>query len=569
MAETPFRVSSMCFNGGDVVDVGDADIVVLVGPNNTGKSRTLAELHARLSMQPGQRKGLGFFVLDDLRIEAELDAEELTAWLRRTRYSWVEPSDGNERVRTFSGGEMLALHVPQFWSSASETAQIGQLAGHLVRGLWCAERLNYLGSPSRLDPLAHPDHPVQWLVQDAEKLETFREAFRVAFNQNVVVDGWGTNIRLRISPDSVQSDFVATTTDGLPNRDVMERLGALPVIEEQSDGVRSFAGMVLTLLTTPYPLILLDEPEAFLHPPQARLLGRYLGDLQRDGQLFVSTHSLDILLGLIQSRPEGVLIIRLTREEGKTYAKTLPPSDLARLWRDPLLRFSRALDGIFHRGVVVCEGDTDSQFYSAVADELGTPSGRDVMFTYAGSKQRIPLITKALLALAVPVVAVVDFDALNDEQTLRNLVEGLGADFNDEMRRLRKIVDAHLRQGTTTPSASAALQEISVILEVDAVLTADKVTAVKDVLAPQTGWRAAKKSGASVVPPGDSTVALERLLALLAGAGLFVVPHGAVESFVRAVPGKGPRWVVDVVEGGHLDEAREARQFVASLLERF
>jgi hypothetical protein len=38
---SPFRVTQLTFNGGVSVDTSEADIVVIVGPNNTGNSRTV------------------------------------------------------------------------------------------------------------------------------------------------------------------------------------------------------------------------------------------------------------------------------------------------------------------------------------------------------------------------------------------------------------------------------------------------------------------------------------------------------------------------------------------------
>ena len=38
----------------------------------------------------------------------------------------------------------------------------------------------------------------------------------------------------------------------------------------------SFMGLMVAVITANFPLIIVDEPEAFLHPPQARLLGRKL-----------------------------------------------------------------------------------------------------------------------------------------------------------------------------------------------------------------------------------------------------------------------------------------------------
>jgi len=47
---------------------------------------------------------------------------------------------------------------------------------------------------------------------------------------------------------------------------------ALPQVQEQGDDVKSFVGMLLAITATEYPLLLIDEPETFLHPPQAYLL---------------------------------------------------------------------------------------------------------------------------------------------------------------------------------------------------------------------------------------------------------------------------------------------------------
>jgi len=568
---SPFRVTQLTFNSGVSVDTSEADIVVIVGPNNTGKSQTLQQMTQHLSMGPGQPAPTNqFFVLSDMTIEQAMNSGELQAWLIERRYTWNDESY-QMRFRTANIGELYLNQVGGQWDGGGQGGRLAGLSQHLVRGLWCGDRLSYLGSPGRLSPGEHPQHPVHWLVRDQALMASFREAFRNAFGMNIIVDAWGTSYQLRLSPDEVQSDFKTTTEDGMPDQSVVERLSALPLIETQSDGVRSFAGIILTLLTAQFPLVLLDEPEAFLHPPQARMLGRYLSDVQRDGQLFVATHSLDVLLGLIESKPERVLILRLTRESGITTSETLPSGQLSKLWNDPFLRFSRSLDGLFHDGVVVCEGDTDSQFYSAIAAQggpHGVTGGRDVMFTYAGSKDRIPMITNALRAVGVPVRAIVDFDALNSETTLRSLVEGVGGEYTGDMERDRRLVDTHIRGSMPRLKVGPALESVGTILGDDpnAEVTARQLKDIRSELNPETGWRAAKKSGRAAVPAGDATNALDRLLAQLKSLGVFVVPSGAVESFVKAVGGRGPRWAVEVAAGGQIEKAAEAQEFVGEVL---
>jgi hypothetical protein len=278
-----------------------------------------------------------------------------------------------------------------------------------------------------------------------------------------------------------------------------------------------------------------------------------------------------------------VKVIRLTRSNEQTFASSLEPEMVASLWRDPLLRFSRAFDALFHEAVVTCEGDSDTQFYSTVAaardldgartkavdDEVRAevPSN-DVMFTYAGSKNRLALVAKSLTAIGVPARVIADFDVLNSRDILRGIVEALGGDYTEELERLRAQIDAGLRGnaaplrvGLVRAAVDAALGD-----EDEAEVDRSTVQAIRDALEPSGGWAAAKKSGTAAVPPGQATQAVNDLLGDLRKIGLFVVESGAVESFVKVVPNKGSRWVVEVIEGDHIKDAHEAVDFIGGVL---
>jgi hypothetical protein len=564
---SPVRVTELKFNGGQGVLTEGADIVVLVGPNNSGKTRSLVEMQARLALSPGQVEPPNFsFALEALKVQHAMSGSDFVSWLKAHRRLYQDPVYHDERVRSIGGSELALSQIPQQWQTGDD--RLGFMAPHLVRGLWCGERLGYLGAPGRLEAGAHPDQPIQAVVTQSRLIRAFRKLIREAFEMNVIVDAWGSQIRLRVGRSQVQDDFTVSSQDGLPDPEVVGRLSAVPLLESQSDGVRSFAGVLLTLLAGDYPVVLIDEPEAFLHPPQARLLGRSLARQLQQGQLFVATHSVDVLLGLLDTPAARILVLRLTRAEERTAAQALAPDQLAGLWGDPLVRFSRVLDGLFHHAVVVCEGVTDCQFYASIASEHSLYGGLDVMFTFAGSKQRIPVVTRALGALGVPVRAVVDFDALRDANELRSLVEGVGGRYEDSMERDRRILDAHLRGSEPIVKCGAVSIRINSVLggDPDQEMTAGIVGEIERALRPETGWRAAKRVGRAAVPHGEGTAAVDRLLAALHATGVFVVPSGAVESFVPAVGREGPRWVVEVVEGGHVGKARDARDFVLGVL---
>ena len=316
------------------------------------------------------------------------------------------------------------------------------------------------------------------------------------------------------------------------------------------------------------------------------LLGEYLGKLRRDGQLIIATHSLDILLGLLQQTNAQVLVVRLSRDGDTTNGLTMDPESVRSLWRDPLLRFSRALDGIFHEGVVLCEGDTDSQFYSAVSYYLSTNTqsgdvdpeaeGRphftanpfDLMFGNAGGKHRIPMVARGLHAVHVPVQCIVDFDVLNDSGVIGRIVESLGFEYSDEMERLRKLVDAGVRGHGLALTLALARQKVSEALNGpdETLVTRAVMAAVERAMEPAAGWFAAKRIGRGAVPSGDATVALDGLLGLLKQCGVNVVHRGAVESWVTAVGNHSTAWVAEVLERNLVPSALEAQSFVTAVV---
>lgn len=341
----PFRISSLTFNDDSRIDIGDARIVVLVGPNNSGKTRALQEMEHFLKQVTVAPDAL--FALRGMTINKPMTGADLTRWFRNNRTLWPDPNvPQRQMVGGYGTGDFPLDQVFMNWHQ--DQIYLGALAPFLLRTLWCGERLSYLGAASRPEPGAVPNHPLQFLLRNQSMLNAYRDAFWNAFGMHVIIDAWGNSIRMRLSRDSTQDDYKAISNSGLPDPDVVRRLSRLPFIETQSDGVRSFSGILLTLMTGQYPLVLVDEPEAFLHPPQARLLGKYLGQLHLEGQVFVATHSLDVLLGLLQTHPEDVLVVRLTRKSETTSPHILPPSRLAAIWRDPLLRFSRALASMIH-----------------------------------------------------------------------------------------------------------------------------------------------------------------------------------------------------------------------------
>lgn len=336
--------------------------------------------------------------------------------------------------------------------------------------------------------------------------------------------------------------------------------------------MRSFAGLLLATSVAKESILLIDEPEAFLHPPQARLLGESLvHDRKWARQIFIATHSSDIIRGILNAESPNVRVIRIVRNKDNNIVRHLDNTKINELWRDSLLRYSNILDGLFHEKVIICESDSDCRFYSAVLDAIIESTHQltkrpDIMFTHCGGKQRISTVIKSLKEVDVPVIAVVDFDIFSDEDPLRSIVQSLGAEW-DDFRTYWSLVKKEVDQKNPDISAQEVKEKILAIFD-DPLQTTikQKRKKIQKILKKTTAWSHAKTVGKSFVPSGQASRACETLLNNLRDIGLFVVEVGELEGFARQVGGHGPKWVNEVLSLSLKDDPslQTARDFVSS-----
>jgi len=338
--------------------------------------------------------------------------------------------------------------------------------------------------------------------------------------------------------------------------------------------MRSFAGIVLDTFTSNYTITLIDEPEAFLHPPQARLLGKMLAkNNPNKRQLFISTHSEDFLKGLIDSDNENVKIIRINRNADVNHMNMLDNNEIKILWKDPILRYSNILSGLFHSKVVICESDTDCRFYQAVMNSRHDGENDispDILFTHCGGKQRLKAIIVALKSLGVKIVVIADIDVLNDKTIFKDIVDSLSISWS-ELESKWKVIDEYVksqRPQLDTDDIKTQIQET-----LGAVLTnpfpKEATEKIKKILKHSTAWSKIKEVGKNFFT-GDSYNKYNEIDSICITHGFFIVPVGELEFFYRPNSNHGTRWVNEVLEAVNLkedSELNEAREFVKKIIE--
>src|SRR6266540_2981366 len=247
----------------------------------------------------------------------------------------------------------------------------------------------------------------------------------------------GSAVGLRVGAKPVPSDV-----DAAYSREYLQQVSALPLLDSQGDGMRSFAGALLHAMIADWFVVMIDEPEAFLHPPQANLLERMLVETKPAGrQLFLATHSSDVVRGVLDAKGPPVTLVRLDRRGNTNHAKQLMPQDVTKLWSDPLLRFSNVLDGLFHQLVVVCEADADCRFFSAIREAAGDRR-TDTLFVPSFGKHRLHVVCQSLRSVGVETRAVADIDVLREEEECKRLFESLGGSWDDVKREWKIVASA-------------------------------------------------------------------------------------------------------------------------------
>ncbi len=559
-----YGLSSVEFSGGSKTLLPTKGITLFVGPNNVGKSRCLRELAARV----GGADVTEFIVTRSIEEQRDGTGDEFYEWLA-ARYRILTQQSGNQSLVGIGvgiGTGPIKPFAANLWGTRPGLQALGlTVASHLVTG----QRLSDADPAPAYDAVeGHATEALHALYVDEALEARLSTSFRRAFAQDLVVDRLGgAKIALRCGqrPDP-------KVLGGELSMAFARAVRSLSLLHEQGDGMRSYVACLLHTDVRERPIVLIDEPEAFLHPPQARVLAHHLARaaVEHDRQVIVATHSSDIVRGALDGGVD-VSVVRLTRRDGTNFADQLDAKSVRTVWEDPLLRASNLLDALFHTRLILCEGDGDCRFYNAVLEGICDEAKQtrpDIMFAHTSGKDRLPTAVRAMRALAVPVSVIADVDVLRAEHPLRSIWEGLGGAW-EEVFDLRRRVHAAVEATAKKPGREYFRERVLQIVDssTDATIDDDVLERVRSLLRSEGGWQAVKRGGLDAIPKGDARRDADALLRILAGRGLHVVPVGELEGFAPHLGSHGPAWVakalaLDLVRGV---ETARARDFVRSL----
>lgn len=497
-------------------------ITVFVGPNNSGKSRVLIEIENYCRRTMGQPNDL---VLGQLELDP-YTKEEIEIEISKIEQT---PNLGeNLNAGNVILGKLNAQNNSMFRSQVDKQGLINEAQnpnarqGHFSTFLNIytvrldgTNRLNLLNEQPAGDLQTTPANHLAHLFVDNDLRAKVRRIIYDAFEKYFVIDPTNVGqLRVRLS-DKAPAD--EREEKGWDQRAIEFHSKAVEA-KDASDGVKAFTGIISTILAGDPKVALIDEPEAFLHPALSEKLGKEVASALNGSRkrLFVSTHSSSFLMGCIQSG-SPLNIVRLTYNYNTPTARILPQDKILPLMRNPLLRSTGVLNGLFYESVIVTESDSDRAFYQEINERLlSFNDSRGVsscLFLNAQNKQTVWDIVKPLRELGIPALGIVDIDVLKEGGLV-----------------------------WSKPLIGAFIPEIS-----HQPLHTQRQTILK---AFTDSGRDMKRDGGVSILNGGEKEACENMFEQLLEYGVLIVPGGELESWVQEVgaTGHGSKWLIDAFE---------------------
>ncbi|MGV0405700.1 ATP-dependent nuclease [Corynebacterium marquesiae] len=547
--------------GEENISLKAGTVTALVGPNNSGKSHFLDQLEAQIagvdSTFSKKNEGLITKVEFQWQGRSHLSEEICASWasenLTLGRSGWYEAnvpehfSSHLTALNSFIGLE----EVQTIFSGASS---LGCLVGYFVRRDGPLNRVQ----ESHLKDLKE-DSLAKRVWHDKAALRKVTEYFHEVFGEPLSVYdiGEGT-IGYKLAPTSKNMPRIGESYSSFQRAE----MDGHPKAWQQGLGMQSVLGILLGLFADHRPIVLLDEPEAFLHPPQAHRLGKILRKVaeQEGRQIFCATHDKNLLSGLASGEKETLSIIRLQRtvdsnSKAKYSFSPIPATFNEDIRNRSRVRHTHLLDGLFSDAVIIVENEKDAYFFSEALDSLPEklsfgfqPSS--ICFVGVGGKNNLPSTFELLRSLRAPTVIIADADFIVSEK-----LDHSGGPFSKVLKETCARDEDDL---------------ISLRNEIEEFILSEEKSELQGVPADEYEGRRNKLLNNKLKklhlnPPLLTKV--QQLNEKLMGIPLCLVPGGQLEDLEPNISGHGTDWVRKAINKRAF-ENEATKSFMGTVLEK-
>lgn len=551
-------IKEITFNDGNKWKFNKDDIVLLVGPNNVGKSRTLKDLREDLN----DTSKIKVLVKEVTYETTGFSEEQLRDYFER---NYVKDSHGSYDV-------MIEENVYHSFNDFNFTNILDekQFYKALFSFLSTENRLG-LTRPIKFNSIVDNQNLniMRKLDIDSESISKLNQALDSGFQKSVEVhedylDGNMTK-KYKIG-ESIEICNVIKSN----KRDNLNKLKQFEDLHNQGDGIRNAVAVLASIIVNEHSLFLIDEPETFLHPPQARVLGKNIVRLSEGKQLFISTHNIDFIRGVLEEASSRVKIIKIDRYDNNNTFNLVNNDSISNISSDKNLKYTNILNGLFYNQVVLCENESDCKFYSAILEYEDLTTYQNTLFCAVGGKEQFKKIVPLLKELNIEYKIIADIDLISNTDSLKQLLNSIESQCYKRIEKQHKqfLENFEREMNSQVKTQERIKTEINETFDADIYMSPKVAERIKTILRDISSLKLLKSGGKNIIPQGDCMALFNEIKEFLIDYNIFILECGEIERFVPEVSGHGNTWVEKVFTNYadiSTDVYDEARKFIRTV----
>ncbi len=529
-------IKKIKFNDNTEIELSNDDIVVFVGANNVGKSRALKDIKNDI-LESSSKK----VIVDEIEYQ-DTNFEEINMMNYFKNNFELGPN-----------GYDIAVDVNYTYNYNEHNFQnVKSGDKHFYKVLF-----SFLSTESRLNMTAPISYSfikdklsfgiMRKLERDKKSITKLNDILFLCFGKKIDISeglwqGAVSKLYKFGTKDEIDKSVSADTREARCLLEVLENL------DDQGDGIRSAVAILASLITTTHSLYLIDEPETFLHPPQARILGRNIVDLSQNKQCFISTHNIDLLRGMLEKDYARIKIIKINRTDNVNEFHVLDNDSIKVISNDKNLKYSNILNGLFYNTVVLCENESDCKFYSALLEKIDSDCYQNTLFCAVGGKDQFKIIIPLLNKLKIKFLVIADLDLINNRDKLKDLINSIEDNKYNQISSIHNDFLNLFESGADNQvKKQSVIKEEILSFITDAPYMSDETASkIRQVLKNISHLKLLKNCGKSCLPAGECVQKYNQIIYFLKESNIFVVECGEIERFITEIDGHGSLWVEEV-----------------------
>ncbi len=437
------------------------NIVVIVGPNNTGKTKLLEDLYYELTNSYDRTvDSVMDYVYSSTQAtlwpqmtdkdDFQYGVDEVTDWLD-AHEPWKKAQDNNsgrlDHMMLRSKKNLLQ------WEQGQNTAmyqdELDDIRNNpLLKREWLVKFKKSHIHIARIDSrftdatqiesvdTNNPDVPTTFYLRK-RTLDILNTHMGKLFNKKFVAVQYSA-VQYRIMlldksvtdyPRAAKSSSYEAVQEAIKKHSEYADKNDGARISLQSHGTRAAAGILTILADKHRKILFIDEPESHIYPAARRYIGTLIANESTTRQFFIVTHDVELLERLANSRKDFTVIKVSTNHDIKVVDYDISQRRIA----SSELKNTKAIRAGFNDATIFVEGVTDKYLYEAVLrrKKLVDDSTEYGLIDCDGN-DRIADSVKFSLKIGTKVAIITDFDTVfnvkkNGSGTLERIIDSLGA----------------------------------------------------------------------------------------------------------------------------------------------